>query len=155
MLVEAPPTELLPNRPSTSKAVHNIYELKTKTEVVCYYHAVAGFLTKSTWLRAIKADNFVSWSGLTVDAARKNFPESEETQKGHMCTQPHGLRSTKIRMVPELLEKHFGEEDDIVPQPSKEHKHVSVRVYDLNDEMCEKIYTDQTGCFPTRSSRWN
>ena len=114
MLVEAPPTELLPNRPSTSKAVHNIYELKTKTEVVCYYHAVAGFLTKSTWLRAIKADNFVSWSGLTVDAARKNFPESEETQKGHIQTQAQGLPYTKICMVPEVLGKYFGEENGIV-----------------------------------------
>ena len=91
VLVKAPPTELLPNRPGTEEAVHNVYELKTKPEVIRYYHATAGFPTKRTWLSAIKCGSFLSWPGLTVDAARKHFPELEETQKGHMHTQPQGL----------------------------------------------------------------
>ena len=60
-----------------------------------------------------------------------------------------------IRMVPEVLEEDFDKEDDIVTQPSKKHKDVFMRVYNLNDEMREKIYTDQTCCFPTRSSHGN
>ena len=50
VLVKAPPMELLPDRPSTREAVHNVYELKTKPEVIRYYHAAAGFLTKRTWI---------------------------------------------------------------------------------------------------------
>jgi len=144
VLVKAPPTELLPNCPDTKEAVHNVYELKTKPEMIRYYHAAAGFPTKRTWLSAIKCGNFVSWPGLTVDAARKHFPESEETQKDHMRTQPQGLRSTKIRMVPEVEEPDFGEENDPVTRPTKKEKDVFVRIYELQDEMREKIYTDQT-----------
>ena len=155
VLVKAPPTELLPNRPGTKEAVHNVYELKTKPEMIRYYHAATGFPTKRTWLSAIKCGNFVSWPGLTVDAARKHFPESEETQKGHMRTQPQGLRSTKIRMVPEALEPDLGEENVPVTRLTKKENDVFVRIYELQDEMRKKIYTDQTGCFPTRSSRGN
>ena len=81
VLVKAPHTELLPQRPNASKAVHNIYEQESKPEIIRYYRAAPGFRTKRTWLRAIKCRNFVSWPGLMVDAARKHFPESEETQK--------------------------------------------------------------------------
>ena len=63
-----------------------------------------------------------------------------------MRTQPQGLRSTKIRMVPEVLEEDSGKEDDPVPLPSKKQEDMFIRIYDLNDEMREKIYTNQTVC---------
>ena len=66
-------------------------EFKTKPEAIHYYHVATGFPTKSTWMEAIKAGNFMSWPSLTADAARKHFPESEETQKGHMRTLHQGL----------------------------------------------------------------
>jgi hypothetical protein len=34
--------EFLPNRPPPSKAIHNVYELKTQPELVQYYHLAAG-----------------------------------------------------------------------------------------------------------------
>ena len=85
-LVQVPPMEILYDCPNANESIHNVYEIKTKPEMIRYYHAAAGFPTKRTWLSAIKCGNFVSWPGLTVDAARKHFPESEETQKGHMRT---------------------------------------------------------------------
>ena len=72
-----------------------------------------------------------------------------------MWTQPQGLRSTKVRMVPEVLEEDFGKDNDIMPRPGRKWKDIVVRIYDLNNEMREKIYIDQTGHFPTRSSRGN
>ena len=74
VLVKAPPMELLPNRPNVKEAVHNVYKLKTKPDMIQYYHAAAGFPTKQTWLHAIKCENFVSWPGLMLDTARKHFP---------------------------------------------------------------------------------
>ena len=58
-------------------------------------HACAGFPTKRTWIKAIKKGNFIEWPILTVENVNKNFPESEETVKGHMNHQRQGVRSTK------------------------------------------------------------
>jgi hypothetical protein len=74
VLVSKPPTEYLPDCP---------HELKMQRELIRYLHAVAGFPTKPTWLAAIKNKQFASWPGLTVKAVVKNYPESEETMKGH------------------------------------------------------------------------
>ena len=111
--------EILYDCPNANESIHNVYEIKTKPEMIRYYHSEASFLMKRTWIRAIKCGKLVSWPGLTVDAAHKHFPESEETQKGHMQMQPQGLRSTKVPMVPGVLEEDYGEDGDIVPQQSK------------------------------------
>jgi hypothetical protein len=47
VIVNQLPTEFLPNCPSPTDAFHNVYELKTQPELVCYYHAAAGFPTKT------------------------------------------------------------------------------------------------------------
>jgi hypothetical protein len=60
--------------------------------MVRYYHAAAGFPTKLTWIAAIKNKQYASWPGLTAEAVQKHFPESEETQKGHMKKQKAGIR---------------------------------------------------------------
>jgi hypothetical protein len=93
IIVNYPPTEYLPDRPPPSEAVYNVYELKTQPELVRYHHASAGFPTKPTWLAAIKNNHFTLWPGLTLDAARKHFPDSEETHKGHGRKTPNSLRS--------------------------------------------------------------
>ena len=95
VIVNQPPTAFLPERPPPSDTVHNVYELKTQPELVRYHHASAGFPTKPTWLAAIKNKQFAAWPGLSLDAARKHFPDSEEMHKGHGRKTPSGLRSTK------------------------------------------------------------
>ena len=47
-------------------------------------HAAAGFPTKDLWIKAIKNGNYATWPGITVEAVNKHFPESVETQEGHM-----------------------------------------------------------------------
>jgi hypothetical protein len=54
VLCNRPPTEFLPQCPPPSDAIYNVYELKTQPELVRYHHMAAGFLTKPTWLKAIK-----------------------------------------------------------------------------------------------------
>jgi hypothetical protein len=82
-LVKKPPTEFLPDRPPPSKAVHNVYKLKTQPKLIRYLHTAAGFPTKPTWIAAIKNKQFASWPGLTAKAVTKHYPESKETMKGH------------------------------------------------------------------------
>ena len=47
-----------PTPPAPSKTIANVYQLKTKPEVICYLHAAAGFPTKSTWYSAVNSGKF-------------------------------------------------------------------------------------------------
>ena len=60
-------------------------------QVIRYDHASAGFPTKTTWLKAIKAGFYTMWPMLTATAVMKNYPESNETQKGHMHQNKQGV----------------------------------------------------------------
>ena len=66
------------------QAIHNVYELPSVEQTIRYLHAAAGFPTKATGLAAIRRHNYSSWPMVTVKAVHKFFPESEETQEGHM-----------------------------------------------------------------------
>ena len=95
IIISCLPTEFLLDHPSPQKDIHNVFELRTQPELICYNHASARFPTKPTWLAAIKNNQFSSWPGLTMEAARKHFPDSEEMHKGHSRKTPSGPRSTK------------------------------------------------------------
>ena len=72
----------MPNNSNTN--LQQVYKLRSTKQVIRYYHATAGFPTKSTWLKAIKADFYAMWPMLTATVVMKHYPESHETQKGHM-----------------------------------------------------------------------
>ena len=75
----APQQMLLSLPPPTQDIVSNVYEVKTKPELVRYYHAAAGFPTKPSWLAAIRNNHYKSWPGLDATIALKYFPESHKT----------------------------------------------------------------------------
>jgi hypothetical protein len=156
IIVNRPPTEFLPARPPPTDAIYNVYELKTQPELVRYYHAAAGFPTKPTWIRAIKNQQFASWPGLTTDIVTRHYPDSEETPKGHGRKAPSGQRSTKVT-TPALddSDEAFGLGTIRTQRPTKKERTVFYRVLDVHDEAAQKIYSDQPGRFPTKSSRGN
>jgi hypothetical protein len=65
----------------------NVYDLPSVPSAIRYLHAAAGYPTKATWLKAIKAGNYASWPGVTVESVNAHFPESVETIKGHTKKQ--------------------------------------------------------------------
>ena len=75
--------------------ISNVHNLPSIFQIVKYHHAAAGYPVNDTWIKAINAGNYTTWPGLTSEAVRKHFPESDETQKGHMKRQRQGVRSTK------------------------------------------------------------
>ena len=94
-------------------------------ELVRYYHAAAGFPTQPTWIKAIKNNQYASWPGLRVGAARKYFPESEETRKGHGRKIKSGLRSTRqiaIKAEAEATKK----------APATKQRTIYTQTYDLH-----------------------
>ena len=58
----------------TTLQAYSSYGLPIVKYLVCYLHAAAGFPTKSTWLKAIKAGNLVTLPGLTYSNASKYCP---------------------------------------------------------------------------------
>eukprot|EP00804_Cyclotella_cryptica_P002334 CCRYP_004053-RC/>CCRYP_004053-RC protein AED:0.43 eAED:0.24 QI:0/-1/0/1/-1/0/1/0/513 len=105
-------------------------------------HAVCGYPVKSTWLKAIKAGNFVGWPLLTEANVKKYYPESTETPKGHLNQTRKNVHSTKAKPFEETLSNQLR---------GKKVKDVYVKVYDVR----ETVFTDQTGQFPTRSQAGN
>jgi hypothetical protein len=124
--------------------IHNVYELPSIEWTVRYLHAAAGHPPEDTWAKAVGRGNYNSWPLIDTKNVRKYFPESEETQLGHMRGQRQGVQSTRPKQPV-----------DINPNPSIKKKHnIFVHVYKLNQEDCltATIYADQTGDFSYISS---
>ena len=90
---------------------------------------------------AIKAGNFVTWPGVTTTAVRKHFPDSDETQQGHMKKQRQGVRSTK---------QPAEDNQRTIPNAKKMHD-IYIKIHNV----AETMHTDQTGRFPATSTRGN
>ena len=123
----------------------NVYSLPSISQTIRYLHAAAGFPTKDSWITAIKNGNYKTWPGLTAEAVSKHFPESIETQKGHMKKQRQNVRSTKKKVITEEVT----EEEELTCATTKHNILVKI----INAE--ETVYTDQTGRFPVQSSKGN
>ena len=65
---------LLPK--GSEDAINNIYELPSTEKIVRYLHACAGFPTKTTWIKAIRAGNFATWPHLTLKAVQHSTFQS-------------------------------------------------------------------------------
>ena len=122
----------------------NAYELPSTREVVRFLHAALGYPTKTTLLTAAQKGNLVTFPGLTPNNINRHFPESEETQKGHMRQTRQGVRSTKVIDEDAML--------GIQPKPGTKHKDVYLRVFYATKKA---MYSDQTGKFPITSARGN
>ena len=148
-LMSATPDQALQaSQPPPTEDVLNVYEVKTKPELIRYYHAAAGFPTKATWLAAITNSHYASWPGLNAAVAAKYFPESDEMWRGHGRKIQSGLRSTKTAITQE--------ENEVPAGPTKSKtRTIFSRTYDLHDDLQRKMYTDQTGKFPITSYRGN
>ena len=74
----------------------------------------------------------------------KYYPDTTETPKGHLNQTSKNLRSTKPKTKP--LDKI-----DATTLQGKKVRDVYTKVYDI----CNTVFSDQTGQFPTRSKRGN
>ena len=84
---------------------------------------------KESWIDAIKAGNYTTWPGINVKVANRYFPESDETQKGHMKKQRQNVRSTKVKET-------INQEEDDTPQSSKKKEHdVYIRIFNAEETM--------------------
>jgi hypothetical protein len=129
------------DKPTTTEQAHHAYDLPSVGQIIRYLHDAAGFTTEDTWIKAIKAGNYNTWPTFTPATVQRHFPESNETQKGHMKRQRQGVRSTRVR---EETESNL----PVIPKA----KDVYIKVYNATETM----HSNQTGGrFPATSSRGN
>ena len=105
-------------------------------------HAVCGYPVKSTWLKAIKAGNFVGWPILNKRNVNKYYPDTGETPKRHMNLMRKNVRSTKRAPLESFVSAEM---------KGKKVQDVYVRVYDAQ----ETTFLDQTRQYPTQSKQGN
>jgi hypothetical protein len=122
--------------------LHNVYELPSVESTIRYLHGAAGFPTKASWLKAICKGNYLSWPLINVKNVAKYFPESEETQKGHMHGQRQGVRSTRV-----------AEPTEDIPTTIPHQKKGDILI--TEHEVKSLMYADRTGLFPAVSSLGN
>lgn len=72
------------DREDDKTEINNMYSLSLIPHMIRYLHVAAGYPVKETWIKAIKAGNYIRWPGLTKTAVKKHFLESDKTQQGHM-----------------------------------------------------------------------
>ena len=101
----------------------------------------AGYPTKETWVKAIRAGNYFSWPGLIVNKVNKYYTETDETPKVHTRQVRQGVRYTKEKVV--VPNENYKK----VPRRKQHEIHVRV------DQVKDTIYTDKTGKSPITSSR--
>ena len=130
-----------PAIPSAEEAIHNVYELPSIERTIRYLHAAAELQNKATWINSIINGNYLTWPLITVKNVNKHFPESEETQNGHMLNQKQGVRSTKV-----LSQQKTQLTSESKLHPVEKRRNVFLTIYKPK----EKVYTDQTGKFPYR-----
>ena len=121
-----------------------VYKLPSTKEVVRFLHAALGNPTQATILTTAQHGNLVTFPNLTPQNILGHFPESDETQKGHMKQTKQGVRSTKIVDVDAML--------SFKQQPSVKHKDVYLMVFNATKK---SMFSDQTGKLPITSARGN
>jgi hypothetical protein len=111
-------------RTDKQEYVHNVYKLPCIKQTVRYLHTAAGHPTEDTWLKAIRKGNYNSWPLIDTKKVRQYFPESEETQFGHMRGQCQGVQSTRTThpTVADTPNKLLEKKNDIF-----------IHIYDLNE----------------------
>ena len=64
---------IIQQAPKTTEAINNFYDLPSIKHTIRYLHTSAGFPTKLTWTKSIKAGNYLTWPFLTVKNVNNIF----------------------------------------------------------------------------------
>ena len=90
--------KMLHNANKTTLEVYSAYDLPSVDALIRYFHAAAGYLVRSTWLKDISAGNYSTWPGLTLANSSKYYPSATATIMGHLVQKRQVVRSTKTKL---------------------------------------------------------
>ncbi len=126
------------------RQANSVYGLPSTKQAIKWMHAVCGYLVKSTWLKAIKAGNYVGWPMLMEHNVQKYYPEATKTAKGHLNQTRKNVCSTKEKPAPL-------ETCNISQLHGKKVRNVYTKMYKVRETM----FSNQTSQLPTQSQRGN
>ena len=130
------------NLHSQNQMANNVYERPSTKQIIHYDHASAGFPTKATWLRVIKAGFYATWPMLTTAAISISLSQKKH-KKGHMRQNRQGVQSTKEMIIED--------EQHLIYTPQWRAREINFNFKDMRQIMC----TNQTGQFLAISSQGN
>jgi hypothetical protein len=90
--------------PPHNKAINVIFDLACACQNFLWYHPVAGFPLKETFIRAVHNRNYATWLKLTVQLIHKYMPDLDETAKRHLKGQHQEIRSTKQKAFEKMID---------------------------------------------------
>ena len=74
---------------------YNLEQLTTKADIVMFLHLTMFSPVKSTWLRAIQRNHFVTWPGINTTTVAKYLTPTIATAKGHLDRKMKNIKSTQ------------------------------------------------------------
>ena len=74
-----------------NEAINIIFHLSSAHQTFLWYHALVGFPTRETFIRAVCNGNYTTWPKLTVAIIHRHMPNSDKTAKGHLKCQQQGI----------------------------------------------------------------
>jgi hypothetical protein len=70
----------------------------SKTQLVQYLYGCCGSPVVTTWEKAIKNGNFITWPGIETLSIDAHLPKSIDSAKGHLNQEQKNLQSTRIQL---------------------------------------------------------
>ena len=116
------------------------------------------------WIKAIRNGNYDTWPLINLKNVNKHFPESKETQYGHMWGQQQGVQSTKPKpgtlkeqqkiknKDTETPSKSAPQQEQALELPEPEQNDIMIKTH---ESKTNTLYTNQMGKFPHVLSKGN
>ena len=141
---------------NTRLQANNFYEYNKKKDIFTYLHKAAYSPVKSTLIKAINAGLFTSWPDLTAELVETHLEKSPATTQGHFGQFRKNLGSTsKLKGLPNPTSPPTECTPRVMP-PASIDENVRQNVVSMKlVEIKGKVYSNQTGRFPTTSSKGN
>ena len=145
-------------QPSSPTKVANVIIKKdtTNSELIPYLQGCCFSPSKSTFLKAVKHGNFLTWPGLTPSNVEKYYENNIFVAKGHLNQERKNLQSTKLlhQKIPSPTEEAIMHDDFFPAQEGTKPTNYCM-VAMIPFEANHTGYSDITGRFPYASSRGN
>ena len=151
----SPPHTRVPRQLSTEYH-RRAYDLPSTKNLIEYLHCTVGSPKKSTFLRAVKAGNYKSFPGLSVDNVTRYCPaNATATVLGHLTQTPKGLRSTRWATATAALLTANATTNMLPSDELLEALTPPTNAITIIEIPTSTLYTDDMGRFPIRSQSGN
>jgi hypothetical protein len=130
-----------------------IHKNTSKTPLVTYLYGCCCSPRTSTWKKAIRNGNFITWPGIDDLSINAHLEDSVDSAKGHLDQERKNLQSTRIKLETDETNVTDETDEDYFPLPDMPNiKTFEACAMHIPFTAKNTAYHDLTGRFPHRSS---